>query len=74
MPILNRIPINTKNNDDHHETLVERLPKADKNYATLRSYNSMWIGSTVAAQWEDMASWTHGTIMDNGNQNHNYQP
>ena len=40
MPLLIRPLINTNNNDDHCVTLVERDTKADKNYDTLRKYNS----------------------------------
>ena len=43
VPILNRLLLNTNTNDDHYEILVERQAKADKNYATLRNYNSVPI-------------------------------
>ena len=32
MPILNRSPVNTDNDDEHYETLVQRQAKTDKNY------------------------------------------
>ena len=43
VPIFNRLLLNTNTNDDHYEILVERQAKADKNYATLRNYNSVPI-------------------------------
>ena len=64
MPILNRPPINTSNNDDHYETLEERQAKADTNYDTLRNYNSFPIGSTVEVQREDGDAWTHNPLID----------
>ena len=46
-------------------------PKADKNYNTLRNYNSIQIGSTVLVQGEDGGLWTHRTIGEKRGQNHN---
>ena len=66
MLILNRPLINTDNNDDHYDKSVERAGKADKNYDTLISYNSILIGSTVVFQREDGGPWTHGPIIDKG--------
>ena len=42
----------------------------DKNKGTPKNYVSIPIGSTVAVQWEEGGSWTHGTIEGKGNQNH----
>ena len=53
MPVINMRPINTFNDDDHYKALMEREEKADKNYGTLRNYNSIPIWSTVAVQQED---------------------
>ena len=63
MPILNRPQLNT-NNDHHYETLVERQAKVDKNYDTLRNYNSIPKDSTVAVQREDGVPWTNGTTVE----------
>ena len=63
MPALNRLPINTNNDDDHYETLMERQAKADKDYDTSRNYNSIPVVSTGVVQSENGAPWTHGTIM-----------
>ena len=51
MPVVNRVPINSNNDDDHCEALVEREEKADRNYDTLRNYNSTLRGSAVVVQW-----------------------
>ena len=40
-----------------------------KKYDTLRNYNSLLIGTTVVVQREDGALCTHGTIVENGDQN-----
>ena len=53
MPIINRPPTNTNNDDEHYKTLAEIQTEADKNYDTLRNYNSIPIGSTAAVQRED---------------------
>ena len=53
MPVINRSPINAENDDDHYEALVERQTKADKNYDTLEGPYSIFVGSTVAARWEE---------------------
>ena len=59
--------------DDHYETLLERETEADKNYDTLRNYISIPIASTSAFQRQDGRPWSHGTIMDKGDQIHNDQ-
>ena len=41
MLVINRTQINTNNEDDYYEALVERQEKADKSYDTLRNYNSI---------------------------------
>ena len=41
MPINNRSPLNADNDDDHYEELVDRQIEADKNYDTIRNYNSI---------------------------------
>ena len=50
MPIINRIPINSDNDDDHNEALVKRQIRNDKNYDTARNYDLFLIGSTVMVQ------------------------
>ena len=73
MPVINSAPVNTSIDDDQCEALVERQEKADKNYATLKNYNSILIGSPAAAQCEDRGLWTHATIIEKGDHNHNDQ-
>ena len=53
MPIINRIPINSDNDEDHYEALVKRQTRNDKNYDTARNYDFFSIGSIVAVQQED---------------------
>ena len=57
MPIINRTPINSDNNDDHYEVLVKRQIRNDKNYDTARNYDLFWIGSTVVIQWQGRDCW-----------------
>ena len=46
--LLNSPSVNTDNDNEHYETLVQRQVKAAENYETLRNYNSIQLGSTVA--------------------------
>ena len=71
MPTINRIPINSDNNDDHYEELVKRQIRNYKNYDTARNYDLFSIGSTVAVQQEDGKPWTHGIIVGTGTDNYN---
>ena len=62
MPIINTIPINSDNDEDHYEALVKRQIRNDKNYDAARNlgndnnydesrnYHLFSIGSTVAVQ------------------------
>ena len=70
MPMLHRPPINTNNNDDYYETLMERQGKAEKNYGAPRNYNSVPVGSTVVVQRKNGGPWTHSTIIDKEDPNH----
>ena len=55
MLLTNRPPINKNSDDDYYnyEILVGMQTKDDKNYETLRNYNSIPKGSTVLVQRED---------------------
>ena len=66
MPIMNRLLINSKNNDEHYEALVTCQTRNDKSYDTAWSYDSFSIGSTVGVQWEDGGPWTYGTVVGRG--------
>ena len=48
------------------------MEKANKNYGTLRNYNSIPIGSTVVVQQDDGGLWIHVTIMEKDDHNYNY--
>ena len=71
MQIINRIPNNSDNDDDHYEALVKRKIRNDKNYDTARNNDLLLIGSTVAVQQKDGETWTHRTIVGAGDHNHN---
>ena len=53
MAVINRSPISADDDDGHCKTLVAEIHNTDKNYYTLRDYNSILIGPTVVIQWED---------------------
>ena len=71
MPIINKAPVNTDNDDDHYEALVNRQMKVDKNYDTLRNYRYIPIGSTVAVQREDGGPGNYRTIVEKCDPHHN---
>ena len=50
MLIVNRLPINSNNDDEHCEALVFRENENDKNYASCKSNASFSLESTVAVQ------------------------
>ena len=50
MPIINRLPINMDNDDEHYEVLVNRQGKHDKKYDTARNYDLFSIWSNVVVQ------------------------
>ena len=70
MLVFNRSTINADNDDDHYEALVARQLKAGKKFGTIRDYNSIPIGSTVAVQWEERKLWTPGTVIDKDDYSH----
>ena len=70
MPIMNRLPINSDNDDEHYEAVVNRQTKIDKTYDTARNYASFSIGSTVVVQQEDGGKWTDGRVFGRGDHNH----
>ena len=70
MPIINRLPINSNDDDEHYGVLINRQRRNAKNNDTSRSYVSFSIGSTVAVQWEAGGLSTHGTVVGRGDYNH----
>ena len=71
MPVINRLLIDTDNDDVHHKVIMKRQTKNDnKDKDTSKNVVSLPIGSTVAVQCKDMGPWTHGTIEDKGAHNH----
>ena len=59
MPVMNRLPINTDNDEEHHKALVNRQCKNEQGKDTPKNFVSLPIGSTVAVQQEDWGPWTH---------------
>ena len=72
MLILNRPPVNTDNDDEDYEKLVQRQVKTDKIYDALRNYSSIPKGSTVAVQRRDRGLWNHATIVHKGGKSHKH--
>ena len=62
--MVNRLPINLNNDDEHCEALVKRQTKNDKNHDTSENYASFPLQSTVAVQYEDGGLWTHGIVVE----------
>ena len=63
MPIINRLPINSDNHDEHYEALVNRQAKNNIKYDTARNYDLFSIESTVAfqqGQWGTVDPWHSG--------------
>ena len=59
MPIINRLPIKSNNENGHSEVLGSRQTRNDKKYDTFRSYDSFSIESTVVVQQEVDGQWPH---------------
>ena len=57
MPIINRLPINSNNDDKHYGALVTRQTR-NNNYDNARNYDSFSIGK-------------HGIVIGRGNNSHN---
>ena len=53
MPIIDRLPITTYNDDKHHTTLVNRQYRNEQGIDTSKNFVSLPIGSTVVVQQED---------------------
>ena len=68
MPVIDRKPVCTDNDDEHYTKLVPREHKNDT--MMLHKSASIPIGSTVVVQQEDGGPWTHGTIIRMGDYNH----
>ena len=67
-PIINRLPINSNNDDDHYEELVKRQMKHDESHDTFRNYNSSPV---VVVKQENGRLWSHGTVSGKGDHNYN---
>ena len=67
MPIVNRLPINSNDDDEHYKVLIHRPTKI------MRSYASFSLGSTIVVQ-QDGEPWTHGTVIGRCDHNHSNRP
>ena len=70
MPVMDRLPVNTDNDDEHHKAVVNRQCRNEQGKDTSKNFVSLTVGSTVMVQWEDRGPWTHGTIEVKDNDNH----
>ena len=62
MPIINRPPVGSDNNDKHYEALVKRQMKNDKSHDASRKYAAIPVGSTVVVQhkyWWNVDPWNN---------------
>ena len=50
MPRIDRLPINTDNDDEHHTALVNRQHRNQQDIDTSKNFVSLPIGSTVVVQ------------------------
>ena len=50
MPVMDRPPINIDNDDEHHQTLMQRQGKNNRGNDTSKIFMSIPIGSTVVFQ------------------------
>ena len=50
MPIIDRLPINTNNDDEHHTVLVNRQYRNEQGIDNSKNFVSLPIGYTVAVQ------------------------
>ena len=70
MPIIIRPLVGIDNDEEHHEAIIKRQSKNDKEKHKSKYFVSIPIGSTVVVQEENWGPWTHGTIEGRGDQNH----
>ena len=66
---MDRLPINTNNDEEHHKVLTNRQCRNDWGNDTSKTFVSLPIGSTIVVQQENGGLWTHGTIEDKGDHN-----
>ena len=65
--------MNSNNDDDNNEALRERQEKANKNYDTVISYNSIPVRSIIVVLQKNRRPWTQGAIIYKGDHKHNHQ-
>ena len=70
MPIINRPPVNSNNDDEYCGTLVKRQTKMDKKHDTSRNNASIPLGSTAVIEHEDGGLWSHVTVVGRRDHKH----
>ena len=70
MPVVNRLLIGSDNDEEHHNALINRHCRNDKDNDTSKNFNPLPVGSIVAVQCEDGGQWTCGTVAEKGEHNH----
>ena len=48
MPIVNRLPVGSNNDEEHHSAFIDRQCRNDKDDDTSKSFIPLPVGSTVA--------------------------
>ena len=59
MSVMNRLPVNIDNDEDHHKALVNRQYRNEQGKDTSKTFVYYPTGSTVVTQQEDRGLWTH---------------
>ena len=72
MPVVDCQPSGQDCDDDHHSKLVDRQGKNDNDTSPV--FSNIPIGSAIAVQHEDSGPWTHGTVANMADHNHNDSP
>ena len=50
MLVIDRLPVGSDNDEEHHKAIMDRQTRNDKGNDTSKSFVSLLVGSTVAVQ------------------------
>ena len=70
MPVINRPPFSTNNDDDHHKVLIDRQNRNDKGKDASRNFVSLSIESTASGPMRGQGTVDDGTTEGKGDHNH----
>ena len=70
LPVLSRSMILFDNNGNNHAAPIKRWHHANADIDTCKNLSFLHTKSTVAIQYEGGESWTHGTIVRHGSDDH----